>query len=66
MQKNWKGYSIWILLSCITSGTKINYMEETGQTLSQATVTDDFYVACMTEHVVQRKVLILILDMKVE
>jgi len=41
-------------------------MEETGQTLSQATVTDDFYVASMTEHVVQRKVLILILDMKVE
>lgn len=41
-------------------------MEEAGQTLSQATVTDDLYVACMTEHVVQTKVLILILDTKVE
>ena len=45
---------------------KIDYMEETSQTLSQATVTDDFYAACMIEHVEQRKVLILILHMKVE
>lgn len=55
-----------MLKKCRSHMQKIDYMEETSQTLSQATVTDDFYAACMIEHVVQRKVLILILHMKVE